>query len=170
MKFKNYCVVIMGEKVEDVSKVLTEIEKISDSQPNVLNAKGVIIATFTSFVDIKEITAWFTLNKRNFFAFDLDPDKSGYSFLKEDIHEGLFGFLNKNTEKDLELRTLDLLNSFKNNVSNVKEKEVRAKQITEADIAQMTILERQQLMDSLIEKGIVNLTENDKKILPLLAK
>ena len=105
MKFRNYCVVIMG----DTKNVFSEIEKISENKPNILDAKGIVIATFTSFVDIKEITAWFTLNDRNFLVFDLDKEYSGFHISKQEISDGLFGFLEKSNDKELDEKTLDLL-------------------------------------------------------------
>ena len=70
MKFRNYCVVVMG----DTLGVVQEIEKISDSKPNILDAKGIIIATFTSFVEPSEISEWFTVNNRSFLVFDLNEN------------------------------------------------------------------------------------------------
>jgi hypothetical protein len=42
--------------------------------------------------------------------------------------------------------------------------------ITEIDIEKMTKSEKQELLDKMIENGVENLSEHDKKILPLLAK
>jgi hypothetical protein len=44
MKFRNYCVIILG----NTSDAISEIEKLCDSKINILDAKGVYIATFTS--------------------------------------------------------------------------------------------------------------------------
>jgi hypothetical protein len=41
MKFRNYCVIILG----NTSDAISEIEKVSDSKINILDAKGVYIAT-----------------------------------------------------------------------------------------------------------------------------
>ena len=67
MKFRNYCTLILTE----TEGVVDEIEKISESKVNVLDAKGILIATFSSSLEPCEITDIFKLNKRNFFLFGL---------------------------------------------------------------------------------------------------
>jgi hypothetical protein len=168
MKFKNYCVVIMG----DTQDAVGEIEKISESKPNILDCKGILISTFTSFVDVKEITAWFTFNNRNFLVFELDDDTSGYFITRKDIHKGLFGFLDKEDDS-LDWKTMELLRNMYTNKDDLpvkgKGKETK-KTINESDIEKMSKAEKQELLDKLIENGVENLSDHDKKILPLLAK
>ena len=79
----------------DTKGVLNEITKISETKPNVLDAKGVLIATFSSIAEPNELTEWFTENNRNFLIFDLNKKSSGFNITKKEIHEGLFGFLNE---------------------------------------------------------------------------
>ena len=175
MKFKNYCVIIMG----NTDGVFKEIEKISDTKPNILDAKGIVIATFTTFVDVKEISAWFTVNNRSFLVFELNPDTSGYLITKKEVHEGLFGFLGQTTEEHLDSKTFEFLKAMTNLDQPTKKKIteevqdaviVEEKQIDETDIEKMTKSEKEELMNQLMDNGIENLTENDKKILPFLAK
>lgn len=175
MKFKNFCLVIIGP-TKDVKK---EIEKISESKPNILDGKGMIIATFTSFVDVNEISTWFTINNRNFLLFELNKETSGYFLTKPDLHNGLFGFLTENTV-DLTEKTNNFLNSITNsvNISDIKfssitttgEIIVKQNNYTEQDIEKMTKVEKDNLYNKIIDNGIDNLTDNDKKILTLLCK
>lgn len=176
MKFRNYCVVIMG----DTNGVSVEIEKVSETKPNILDARGIIIATFSSAVEPKELSDWFKLNKRSFFVFDLDQKSSGYHITKKEIHEGLFGFLNEFNEDVLKQRTNDLMdaiqdaeiiqeNSRKNKGVNVKTV-VKPKRLTESEIENMTLKEKEEIMNKIIDNGVENMTEYDKKILPLLVK
>jgi len=174
MKFRNYCIVVMGTM--DGSDVRLEIEKIAESKINVLDARGLLIATFTSGVSPKELTDWFKLNKRNFLLFDLNDDNSGFNITKKDIHEGLFGFLSEMSNKDLEDKTVEFLKDIemtsdtKNFTSFVKEnrKKVKVKKITKEDVKKMTIKEKQELQDSIIDNGVENMTEYDKEILSFL--
>jgi len=95
----------------DTLGVQAEIQKISETTPNILDAKGILIATFSSLAEPNELTEWFIENKRSFLVFDLDKESSGYHILKKPIHEGLFGFLKhvnpeqltKNFEEAIEL-------------------------------------------------------------------
>ena len=116
MKFINYCLVVMG----DTKNVLLEIEKISETKPNILDAKGVLIATFSSAATPQELTNWFTDNNRNFLIFDLDKNVSGFNMTKKNIHDGLFGFLSKtdiNSRSEELLRALDLSSSTITNIT-----------------------------------------------------
>ena len=172
MTFKNYCVIIMG----DTNGVVKEIEKISDSKPNILDAKGIVIATFTSFVDVKEISAWFMVNNRSFMVFDLDPTASGVFITKPEVYEGLFGFLKETNKKDLDSKTYEFLKDMVRNPNHIEdavivEEEIEKKvELSESEIEKMSKNEKEKMINEIIDKGFENLTEYDKKILALLAK
>lgn len=158
--------------------VKKEIEKISESKPNILDAKGIVIATFTSFVDVNEISTWFTLNNRNFVVFELDKETSGYFLTKPEIHNGLFGFL-VNSNEELKDKTNEFINSINKTVTDIQFTSVTTTMMTavkyeyelsEEDIKKMTKDEKDDLYNKLIDNGVDNLTDNDKKILMLLVK
>ena len=164
MKFRNYCVVIMG----DTLNVLPEIERVSDSKVNCLNAKGIFIATFSSNFEPCELTEWFKDNGRSFLVFDLNAENSGFHITKNDVHEGLFSFLN---DTDLEEKARDLLHTIEDAriIKKVKETK-KVKELTEEDIKKMSKTEKQEMFDKILDKGAENFTENDKKIMPFLVK
>jgi hypothetical protein len=177
MEIKNFCVVIMG----DTKNAFYDIEKISDDKPNILDAKGIVIATLTSALTVKEITEWFKLKDRSFLVFELDENVSGYNITKKEIHDGLFGHLINSDEK-LNKRISEFINAIedakiieeevkynKKQYVDVK-KVVKVKRLTESDIENMTIREKQEAMNKIIDSGVENLTDYDKKMLTLLAK
>jgi hypothetical protein len=93
---------------------------------------------------------------------------SGYHITKESIHEGLFGFLSK---IDTSVREQDLLDMIKSTTKTSKiKKEVKTKELTEEEVNNMKPTQKKTLFNELLDKGYKNLTDNDKKILPLLAK
>jgi hypothetical protein len=175
MRFRNYCVIIMG----DTKDVFLEIEKVSEDKPNVLDAKGIVIATFLSTLKINELNEWFKLHNRSYFVFDLSI--SGFNITKKEIHDGLFGFL---TDKSiLDKRASDLMSAIEDakiiqeNSKKIKTDKpidvktvIKPKKLTKDEIDSMTIKEKETLMNSIIDKGVENLTDYDKKILPLLVK
>lgn len=170
MKFRNYCLVIMG----DTKDVLPEIIKIAETKPNVLDSKGILIATFSSIAEPSEITDYFKLNKRNFLVFDLNNENSGFFISKTDIHNGLFGFLEEYDNETLKKKTEDLLSSidieFTSTTTNKKLKSKKQEpQISIEEIDKMSAKEKNDLMNKLIDKGVVNLSEYDKKILSKLS-
>lgn len=169
MKFRNYCIVVIG----DTKAVYPEVDKVSEGKPNFLDGKGMIIATFTSFMDPIELTDYFTFNNRNFLLFDLNKDSSGYCINKKDIHESLFGFLRDMDEETLKHKSEDFLNVLKNEdvIVTAKTENIITKcVVTEKEIEKMTKNQKQALFDKIIDAGVENLTEEDKKILNLLVK
>lgn len=172
MKFRNYCLVVIGntKNVED------EIKKISETGPNLLNGGGLVISTFSSTLTPSELNEWFTLNQRNFLLFDLNPETCGFNINKKDIHEGLFGFL-KNINLDDKsaelLREIQLTSDTRTDrivIKSAKKIKITDTVITEAEVDKMSKYERETLFDKLIDNGVENLTENDKKVLGFLAK
>ncbi len=165
MKFRNFCLVIMG----DTKNVLGEILKISETQPSVLDANGILIATFMSNADPKELGDYFKLNGRNFLLFDLNEENSSTYFAKKEINDGLFGFLKEMGIDDLKQKTDELIDEITsttktNRVMNTNKK-IKKDKITVEDIENMSPTAKNELMNRLIDKGVENLSEDDKMIL-----
>ena len=119
MKFRNYCIVVMG----DTLGVQAEIQKVSETTPNVLDAKGILISTFSSLVELNELKEWFKENKRSFLIFDLDEESSGFNIMKKNVEDGLFGFLkNTNTNELTEKFAKAVEYSSITKTVNIKEK------------------------------------------------
>jgi hypothetical protein len=170
MKFRNYCLVVMGE----TDNIQPEIFKISETHPNVLDSKGIVIATFTSVVEPKELTDYFKSRNRNFLIFDLDAENSGFNINRKDIHNSLFGFLNEMTENILKKKSDDLIqevtSTTKSNISHKVNTIIKKdKKILIEDIDNMSPKDKNDLMNKLIDKGVNNLSEYDKKILKKLS-
>lgn len=168
MKFRNYCVVIMG----DTKNYAFDIKKISETEPNVLDAVGIVIATFTSSLEPQEVTDWFILRNLSFLVFDLDEKNSGFNITKEIVHNKLFGFLNKPNNLDEEsrkfLRAVQMTSDTKNNKIVIKED--KRKKLSKEDIKKMSQVEKEKLQDQIIDKGVENISEDDKLILGFLWK
>ncbi len=163
MKFINYCIVLM----KPTQEAINEVHRISEITPNILDAKGIVIATFISALEPKELNEWFTANSFNFLLFDLNPESSGFNLVNKKLHNGLFSFLETGQLENKEIEFLDaIINATKNKV----EKAVREKVIGEKEIESMSTEEKSDLFNKLLDSGIENLSENDKKLLQLLAK
>lgn len=153
MKFRNYCLVFLGE----TNGVKNEIIKVSETEPNLLEAKGIIIATITSSIEPSEMTEWFKSNNRNFLLFDLNKENSGFNITKKIIHDGLFSFIERT---DLN----EMSSSF------IKEIITSSNKLDEKKINKMTKEEKQEMLNILIDNGLEKLSDEDKKLLHLLAK
>lgn len=178
MKFRAYCIIVLSE----TAGVLNEIIKISERNPSVIDGKGLFIATFVSTSTAEEITEYFKLNNRNFMVFELKTDTSGFHITKDNINEGLFGFLKgfyDNEQNDMTNKLMEDIqmssttrNVKKNNLDNKPKTKVTKDVLasTEEKISKMSKDEKSIYLNEIIDKGVENLTEEDKKILELLAK
>jgi hypothetical protein len=172
MKFRNYCLVVIG----DTTRLQEEIEKISETKPNILDGKGLVIATFSSAIAPRELDEWFTLNKRNFLIFDLNPETCGFIINKKEIHEALFGFLahiNLDDKSADLIREIQLTSDTKSDrffVKEVKKNKIIETEITEEVIEKMSKDDREILFNKIIDNGIENMSENDKNTLQFLSK
>lgn len=170
IKFRNYCMVVMGETKE----VIPEITKIAETTPHILDAKGILIATFSSVVEPRELTDYFKLNGRNFILFDLNSDNSGYHIIKDEINEGLFGFLKDMNEENLKQKTNSLIQEISSTTVTNRAKKVGKPRIVKeeyslAEVDNMSPRDKNDLMNKLIDKGVENLSEYDKKLLSKLS-
>jgi len=170
--FRNYCIVVMGDTLGSQEEII----KVSEIKPNVLDAKGILIATFSSIIEPSELTEWFTSRNRSFLLFDLNETSSGFNITKKDIHEGLFGFLkNLNVEQMNEdfLRAIHLSSDTKAVKTDKKktQKDTKNKNLLDkTKIEKMSNYEKDELLNQLIDNGLEKLSEHDKTLLHLLAK
>jgi hypothetical protein len=158
----------------DTKNVLPEIVKISETKPNILDSKGILIATFASIAEPKEITDYFKLNGRNFLVFDLNEENSGVFISKKEINDGLFGFLKEFNSEVLKQKTEELMTTIDLEMTsttvNSKSRKLRTEsQVSIEEIYNMSPKEKNELMNKLIDKGAENLSEYDKKILTMLS-
>jgi hypothetical protein len=167
-KFNDYCFVGIG----DNDGVISEIKKISETTPNFLDGKGLVITTFTSAMEIGELTDYFKSFDRNFLIFNLDKSNSGFNITKSDIHDGLFGFLNNDRSDFLKDKSDELLHEVKNSkgaktFTHSNDSELK---LSLDKIQLLTIKERDEWMNIIIDKGLDNLTIHDKELLDELSK
>lgn len=108
MKFRNYCIIVMGETKDIVGEIL----KVAETKPNILDAKGILISTFSSIAEPKELTDYFKSNSRNFILCDLNSENSGFHMMKDEINEGLFGFLKVMNDDALSEKTNNLIHEI----------------------------------------------------------
>lgn len=181
MIFKNYCGVFFNP-IDDLNAI---ISKISEDAPRVMKGKGISIYTFTSVIDATILTDYFKSYNLNFFVFDLSKSNSGFNFTDKDKESDLFGFLNKNVKSDFENLSNILMDDIIKNSSINKKPEPNIKPVlkykteTKKDgdldrlldsIENMSKNDRNSMLNDIIDKGVENLNESDKKILEKISK
>jgi hypothetical protein len=163
MKFRNYCLVVFGNS----NGIMSEVISVSEIEPNVLDAKGIKVLTFTSNIEPKELNDYFRMNGRNFLIFDLSPEHSGFNFQKRDIMTGLFGYLKQMTPDVLKEKSDMLMKEFTE--AEVEPVATNQKSVSLKQLNKMSSEEKNELLNTLIEKGInKTLTKNDEQILKIL--
>jgi len=182
MIFKHYCAVFFNP-TDGLDK---EVRKMSEGEPRKISGTGITIYTFTSAVEVKILSEFFKSFNRNFLLFDLDKSASGFNLLDKKKEDDLFGFLNNQpviSEYELLSNMLldDILNQTMDipNIKPILDDEIpdyllRLKKLNNDsdDVSineNMSNLEINEMMNKIIDKGIENLTEKDKKILQKLS-
>lgn len=173
MKFRNYCIVVMGNLVG----AKEDIVKIAETKPRYIDAKGILIATFASAVEPPELEAFFNHNGRSFMVFDLNKDSSGYYFDNEKLHKHLFGYLN-----DSEDKLKEMSNNLMDNISastkdrlveaNSESKPIISKPIKKVEInySDLTKIERETMINKILDKGFDRLTDSDKEMIKKISE
>jgi hypothetical protein len=197
MIFKDYCIVVMG----DTEGALEEIVNISDNNPKLVNAKGILICTFNSIADAKELEDYFTSLGRSFFLFEVGAKNSGYNIKNKEIHNGLFLDIESNQSKNID-KTKDFLtevnfnyphplsnevdkilkNSINNNTGQTKDTNNEIDLNLESTHIDLKVTpnkfyyenlsdkEKDDIINTIIDKGYNNLTDFDKEVLKILSK
>jgi hypothetical protein len=159
MLFKNYCLILLGRL--DKEATIEELSKISEIKINYIHGGGVFIATFASILTPNEMKNILKTCKGNFFIFELNDNVSTFNLNNEEIQNGLFGFL-----KTINLNRMD--EDFINDVITFEDNKFNNEKIINVD--NLTIDEKEELFNKIIEKGADKLTDDDKDLLALLAK
>lgn len=158
---KQYCVTVLGEFIAD--EVISDLKKICDTNIKTIITKGLFIGTFGSDLPINEITRTLKKQNKTFLAFEVKEGSSSYNIGKKGVTENLFGDDNKVKEKMAHVDRLF------NDELKIKEPKVGTN-LTRQDIEKMSRVEKDEMMNTIIDKGLDNLSVYHKEILPLLAK
>ena len=166
MKFTNYCMVVMGL----TDGITSEVFKVAEKILGVMNAKGIVIVTFTSTAGINELTDFFKFSDRNFILSVLDDRSFGYNITRNDIKDELFGKVEQQKQFKIIHNSLDSNTLYKKTGTTIDVTANKKIHISDEEIKSMDSEEKNKKMNEIIEKGIENLTDYDKLILEKLSK
>lgn len=170
MKFRNYCIVVMG----NMEAVKNDIIKIAETKPRYLDAKGILIATFASVAEPSELKEFFNFNGRSFLLFDLEDGVSACHLDNEKLNLHLFGHLGEqsNNLKEMSEKLMGDLSASTNHNKAVKE--TITKSPKKVDYLEMSKKERELMVNSIIDKyntiGIEKITDSDRDILKKISE
>jgi hypothetical protein len=87
MMIRNYCLVGLGE----TENIKEDLIFVSESSPNYVGGKGLLISTFTSTLHIIEIEEFLNMNERSFIIFEMTPGFYSATLKDRRLQEILFG-------------------------------------------------------------------------------
>jgi hypothetical protein len=180
MKFSNYCIVILG----DIKGSKEDIMRICETPANFLLSKGLIISTFSSALTIPELNDYFKFGDRNFVLFEMIEGSYGAFIKNEAMNNQLFNSITKKNNKvleDLSQQLIsDIINStynkdiFTSSATTTTHKIVVNSKINdisiEEEVNSLSESEKLNLINKIIDKGIDNINDTDKKYLAKLSK
>lgn len=148
-----------------------EILKIAESKPRYVDATGMLMCTFASQATPTILENFFKCNGRSFFIFEVDKDISGYNLHEDRLHKHLFGYI---TGQDLDFEEkIDMIerHTSASTVNTLMNKKINKKKvITTETLEKMNKGEREIIVNTIIDKGVDNMTESDKALLDRISK
>lgn len=155
MMMKSYCLTGLG----DPEGIKEDITHISESTPNYVCGRGLIITTFTSTLLITEIEEFLNMNERFFIIFEMTPGFFSASMKNKKFQDALFGGKIDNSfmstfKMDDNLR--EMMEELKEDLT--EESNLIHKRVSIPLKEDPTL---DQLLDKINEIGIKNLTKED---------
>lgn len=166
MKIRNYCIIALGR----IDGVKDEIKVVASSYVNFAEHKNIVIATFSSPDSAKVLKEFFVLKNRGFFLFELGEDNYGVNVGDNDIYKTLFQpYEEENSKLSDEILNRTFLDKLSGVGVDAKitdiypiDEDLDDETKIENEIQELSKTERQELVDSIIDKGINNISDLDK--------
>ena len=152
---KNYCLILLGAENHPIDDIL----RISETTPNTMayNSQDVIVATFSSYLNIREITEYIKSYDVNFFVFNINDKNFGRNITDEETDNELFNFISGSSIH------IPKANSFSNEDINLIRKSFNSLPKLKLEIEDYYDEEDvEETINAILDKGYKNITESDK--------
>lgn len=167
-KFKNYCLILMGAK----DNLIDDILKVSETTVSVMgyNSQDVIVATFSSNLNVSEITEYVKTFDVNFFVFELGKN-CGFNIKDKKTSKDLFGFITnkQNTVvKPIKLNFNDLernnenYSEMRSHLKNRREQTMNNVHSEDVFIGDLSEEEIENEVNKILDKGYKKIGKKDK--------
>ncbi len=167
-----------------IDGAISEIKNVSETDPSNFLSKsgGILVSTFSCFIEPAELTEYFKSFQRNFVVFELDVNTFGTNFVEPQVQEGLFGFLSYLNKDVMEAKANELMSQINSTSTSTVTPEFNSTMTStttsvkvqqnpsDEQIKKMTPNERNDYSNLILGKGYENLTNEDKNLLKKLAK
>jgi len=156
MEVKNYCLIV----IENTKGLKSDIIKIAEGRPRLLDTPSFALATFSSAFDVNELKELFSHGGRSVIIFEIEDGKYGALLNDKLKHDFVFGHIQEFGKEIAKDMTDKLVGSY---LSDTKEKVSEEKE--DIDITKLTEEEKMQIRDAIYDKGYENIDDEDKKML-----
>jgi len=186
MKIKYYCIIALGG-VDMVSEL---VKRVSDSNPRILQQKGVVIATTSTVFTISELMEIFKLDDCAIFIYEVNDETSGQHISRKHLQSDLFDYIEKEkleksksenefsnaidlTELIDKVKSMNINHNMtrpfnKDKAVDVDNKLSNRKKII--DVNTLSYDEIRDKIDNLLDKGVSKLNTNERTLLENLTK
>lgn len=161
---RKYCLIGM----DNIDELKEDLEIISDGVANFATGENLIIATFSSALNIIEIEEFLNINERAFIVFEMLPATYSANLIIDKFQKALFGGKIDNSEFgelfNIRNNMEDTMRQFsEDNMEGIlDELHINIKHVEDATLIEPTVDE---ILDKITDKGINTLTTREKEIL-----
>ncbi len=165
--FKNYCIIILG----NTTSCEKEVKNISEATPSIVNMKNVTICTFITIMNTLELGDYFKSFGRNFFLFELNPSTSCYNINNMDTYARLFSEFENQDDLQMEELSSRLNDEINYKCGDIKTKKDFDEPETLIDyFKELSKSDKEDFINDILDKGVKNMTDDDKKIMEVFSK
>ena len=157
MQTKTYIIIALG----NVKGIKEELKQLTHTLLNFAESENITFCTFSSSLSLEEMSDVLRPNKRGYFIFELVDGQFDYNLGNKEVEDLLF-----KSELPLALRTpenMDAKIPLNNDIRINPKKPI-------INISEMTKKEKEDMFNTLINKGPKNLTKSDKVLMKKLTE
>ena len=179
--FRDYYLTMFGN-LEEIHSVVSVIDFISEINFDYRIHENYFIATFSSFLNIKEIEDLVRGFKHDFVLVEMDGNFS-FNFSDKETENEIFGLLNtdeKYKSEDITNKLIeDILDSrpesdndsiFKKFNRQSRRGSRRQTRLKSEYYKNLTKREKEEMVNNILDKGFDNISDYDRRVLTIISK
>jgi hypothetical protein len=158
---KSYCLIGLG----DIEKIKEDLTYISEDNTHFVSGEGLIICTFSSAFNIREVEELLKIKERSYIIFEMLPGVFSANLINSKFQNALFGGEIDNSNYEDIYKIPDGIKEFMESI-----KEDLVEDVIYAPINTTPPLNVDDILDKIGETGIENLSVQEKEYLDNYSK
>lgn len=178
--FRDYYLTMFGD-LEEIHSVISIIDFISEINFDYRIHENYFMATFSSFLNIKEIEDLVRGFKHDFVLTEMDS-KFSFNFSDKETEDEMFGLLNtdeKYKSEDITNKLIQDILDDKNESNNdsllknfsrkSRRVSTRQKRLKSEYYKNLTKKEKEEMVNNILDKGFDNISDYDRRVLSIIS-